>query len=381
MKSDIVVIGGGILGATAAWSLSKEGHRVVILEKGDLVSGASGGNLGKLSVMERQEDWHIPLALESLEQYEELNKSTDIEYCNCGGTMLLQSPALFLAAQQMKEAMDRAGVPLEFSKGESALRHEPNLNLQSIYATVFCPLESVLNPMRATLAFLELAKQHGATVHTHAKVEGFEMSGNTIRTVRSTAGCFPADVVVNAAGSWAGPLCRKLDIHIPVGHHRAMACVTEPIAPCIRTAVLDGSFLSPSTVAGDVCRITIGVAQTAHGSLVISRAAEEADLENKDVSLEGLRRMIQNFLHYFPSLHAIEIVRAWACVTPQTLDDLPVFGFSEKVPNFFIIAGFKGAFGTAPAIGRKVARAIGDGLIWEGGLFSPDRLRANSPIS
>ena len=66
MKSDIVVIGGGILGATAAWSLSKEGHRVVILEKGDLVSGASGGNLGKLSVMERQEDWHIPLALESL---------------------------------------------------------------------------------------------------------------------------------------------------------------------------------------------------------------------------------------------------------------------------------------------------------------------------
>lgn len=381
MKLDIVVIGGGILGATAAWSLSNNGHRVVVLEKGDLVSGASGGNLGKLSVMERQEDWHIPLALESLRLYEELNKSTDIEYVNCGGTMLLQTPVLYFVARQMKETMDRAGVPLEFSEGESALRHEPNLSLQSIYAAVFCPLESVLNPIRATLAFLELAKQRGATVHTRAEVEGFEMSGRTIRSVKSTAGCFPADVVVNAAGSWAGPLCRMLDIHIPIGHHRAMACVTEPIAPCIRTAVLDGSFLLPSTVAGDACRITIGVAQTVHGSLVISRAAEEADLEDKDVSLEGLRMMIQNFLRYFPSLHAIEIVRAWACMTPQTLDNLPVFGFSEKVPNLFIVAGFKGAFGTAPAIGKNVARAIGDGFIWEEGLFSPDRLQANSPIS
>ncbi len=353
----------------------------MVLEKGDLVSGASGGNLGKLSVMERQEDWHVPLALESLELYEELNKSTDIEYINCGGTMLLQSPALYLAARQMKKTMDRAGVPLEFSKGESALRYEPNLNPQSIYAAVFCPLESVLNPMRATLAFLELAKQCGATVYTHAGVEGFEMSGSTIRSVKSTVGRFPADVVVNAAGSWADPLCRKLGIHIPIGHHRAMACVTEPIAPCIRTAVLDGSFLSPPVIAGDACRITIGVAQTVHGSLVISRAAEETDLENKDVSLKGLCMLLQNFLRYFPSLHTIEIVRAWACATPQTLDDLPVFGFSEKVPNLFIVAGFKGAFGTAPAIGKKVARAIGDGFIWEEGLFSPDRLQANSPIS
>jgi len=94
-----------------------------------------------------------------------------------------------------------------------------------------------------------------------------------------------------------------------------------------------------------------------------------------------LRMMIQNFLRYFPSLHAIEIVRAWACMTPQTLDNLPVFGFSEKVPNLFIVAGFKGTFGTAPAIGKNVARAIGDGFIWEEGLFSPDRLQANSPIS
>ena len=116
-----------------------------------------------------------------------------------------------------------------------------------------------------------------------------------------------------------------------------------------------------------------GCNQMACGSVYVAQAPEDAPVDSREVTLPGMCLVAKLFLKCFPSLRDLEIIRAWACVTPFTPDKLPVFGWSRQVPNFFTLAGFKGAFSTAPAIGRRVRDAIQNGTIWENGAFSPDR--------
>ncbi|MCI8477700.1 MAG: FAD-binding oxidoreductase, partial [Oscillospiraceae bacterium] len=104
----------------------------------------------------------------------------------------------------------------------------------------------------------------------------------------------------------------------------------------------------------------------------IAQATEDAPVDSREVTLPGLCLVAKRFLRYFPTLEDLEIVRAWACVTPFTPDGLPVFGFSRAVPNFFTVAGFKGAFTTAPAVALHLAEAIHHGRVWDAH-FSPDR--------
>ena len=96
-------------------------------------------------------------------------------------------------------------------------------------------------------------------------------------------------------------------------------------------------------------------------------------MDSREVPLPGLCLTARTFLDHFPTLGDLEIVRAWACVTPFTHDGLPIFGFSRSFPNFFHFTGFKGAFSIAPAAARVLVRALDEGFLWEGGAFSPDR--------
>ena len=91
-KADVVAIGGGVIGAAIAYNLARAGVDTVLLERGELASGASGGNLGQISLFDRSEDWHIALALESLDMYKILAKSFQIDYQETGGIVVLVTP-------------------------------------------------------------------------------------------------------------------------------------------------------------------------------------------------------------------------------------------------------------------------------------------------
>jgi sarcosine oxidase subunit beta len=89
--------------------------------------------------------------------------------------------------------------------------------------------------------------------------------------------------------------------------------------------------------------------------------------------MPSLSLVAARFLEHFPQLRELRIVRAWAAVTTYTEDDLPVFGKSERAENFFTVAGFKGAFSVAPAIGRITCEALSGKSQPEYEIFTPDR--------
>ncbi len=149
--------------------------------------------------------------------------------------------------------------------------------------------------------------------------------------------------------------------------------MSQPVAPVLTGPVVGGGMFL--TGRGDMppFHVGLGAIQARHGSVIVAQATEAAPVDDKEISLRGFSAVARKFLRFFPALADLEIVRVWAAVTPYTDDQLPMFGFSTQVHNFFTCAGFKGAFSIAPAVGQQVVGAVRDGLVWEGGAFSPER--------
>ena len=102
MKPRVVLIGGGLMSAAAAAALARAGHPVTVLEKGELACGASGANLGQLSLFDRIEPWHYALACETFEAFSHLGET--IEYDCSGGVVVLQDEAQYEGALPVCDA-------------------------------------------------------------------------------------------------------------------------------------------------------------------------------------------------------------------------------------------------------------------------------------
>ncbi|MEL7608702.1 MAG: FAD-dependent oxidoreductase [Bacillota bacterium] len=373
MFQKIVIIGGGVLGACSSYYLAEAGHEVIVLERRELASGASGGNSGETSLLDRGDPWHLETSLASLKIYEQWSRTHDIEYQVTGGCTVLHDEEQYFAMREIARELVPYGVPVEFYVGERMREIEPLINVERLHSLACCPMEGKINPFYTTLSFFEEAKKLGVKIHAHTEVTGFEIEDRTISAVHTDRGDFTGDIVVNAAGAWASRIGELCGVPVPVLNHRGTAFVTEPVQPCINTPVVDGDYLIKKLMNSEKRSICIGANQCKHGGIVIAQATEVTDLEDKEVSVQGLCQTAKLFTEYFPSLSDVAVVRAWSAVTPFTKDGLPVFGFSEGLKNLFTVAGFKGAFTTAPVVGQNVVRALDEGFVWEGGRFSPDR--------
>lgn len=361
------------MGAVASCYLAKAGHDVVVLEKGELACGASGGNLGQISLTDREEPWHARIALDSLAEYERIQKHTPLEYQKTGGIVVLADDEQIEAAKSMAANLKESGVDVELYYDGGITAVEPHLDPTFVRAIAYCPEEGKINPLLTTLAFFEMAMQAGAKIHTKTTVTGFVVEGDRIVSVQTDQGDFTADVVVNVAGPWAGIVGKMLGLEMPIEYHRGSALVSQPVDPVINGPVVGGGFLLKSRLAQVKCRIGLAAIQTFNGSVILAQATEESAIDDKSVTSHGLCATAKNILRFFPCLTELQIVRAWAAVTPFTPDGLPLFGFSKTISNFFTAAGFKGAFSVAPAVGRKIVKAIDEGFVWEENQFSPDR--------
>ncbi len=373
-KADAVVIGAGVVGVSIAYFLAEAGIDTVLLEKGELGSGASGVNLGQISVIDRDTPIQLRWVRESMDVYKSLakNEKVDFELDQCGGLLLLKNKAEEKRALQLVKLQKSRGTDLYYIRGKEIIRKEPLLDTKNILGAVYAPDEGTLEPLKVTLGLAELARRRGAKIFINSGVEDFVFNSGKVEALRTSRGTIKARTFVLAAGSWTRELGKKLGLRIPVYYHRGTAMVTSPRPRCINNVVVSGGFLVNKPVQKRA--VGLAVAQHMNGSILLAQATEESGDYSRNVSAEGIRGIAANFLTYFPGLSGMDIIRAWAGNTPYTKDGNAVFGFSRKIPNLFIAAGLKGAFSTAPAAGRMVSEIIHRGKeIPDMAGLSPDR--------
>ena len=338
-----IVIGGGIIGCSVAWRLAAEGVVTTVLERGRVGQEASWAAAGMIAP-QAEADGPGPFfdfCMKARDAFETIvdrlvrDSGVDPEYDRAG--------ILYVALDETERAQlegrakwqRAAGAPVEELTGAEARRVEPMLSPETVYA-IHMPTNRRADNRKLTQAYAAAARKAGAEFVEGARVEALAIRGGratgdvqasgvveAIGVVMDDGSTREADIVINAAGSWAGEV-RGLEAD-RVKLHPVRGQIV-----CFETA--------PGTIGPALFSLRGYLVPRRDGRLLAGSTMEEAGY-NKVVTLAGLEKIARGAVAIAPALGATPFRQAWAGLRPATRDLLPVLGFSPSVRNVLWAAG------------------------------------------
>lgn len=353
--ADVVIIGGGILGAATAYYLSAAGHRVVLLERGAPNREGSGTTAGNLhiqaihtrrpgQVVAADNGRFLPLqrTASSLWSTLEAELDEDIELTRNGGFMVAETPEQ-VADLHAKHALERAlGIPSEVVSGDDARLEMPELST-SVIAADWCALDGYANPLLVTPAYLRAAQRHGASVYGFSPVTGITRAGDSY-VVSSGDRKWSSAAVVDVAGPWIADVAELAGIRLNMSPVAIQMHVTNRVAP--RTL----RYLVQHIGEG------MSVKQVTAGNILIGGgwpAATFRSTGRSQVSQGSISGNLWQASRVLPFLRELTLLRSWAGPLAATPDEMPVIGEVPGMPHFYV-AGGTYAFTLAPLWGQTI---------------------------
>ncbi|HNP63951.1 MAG TPA: FAD-binding oxidoreductase [Woeseiaceae bacterium] len=349
--SDLLVIGGGLHGCSAALFAAKRGMTVTVLEKDEVGQHASGTNAGGVRRLWRDIK-EVPLANLSMEMWKSISEIVDDD---CG---FQQVPQVKVAecSDDMELLADRVALMKKSGFDHERLidRNEVLSLLPAVNPRVEGGLVSddgFALPWHTTAAFARKARELGVRIDTRTEARRIQKDGNTWR-VTCSDGEYVGAHLLNCAGAWAGQVADQVGDNAPV----------EPIAPLMIVTQRMKPFCD--CVVG-TARRPLSFKQMANGTLVIggARLGRVNTATNRtDVDFSELKHTANTARDVFPIMSKAVIQRAWSGIEARMPDLLPVIGRSEKHENVFHAFGFSAhGFQLGPATGKLVAELIDTG--------------------
>src|SRR5205809_1804564 len=235
-EAEILVIGGGIAGVSAAFHLAGHGRRVVLLERGEIASAASGVNMGGIDSygLGDAPDLQAQLTAGSLEIFKDvqLEHGEDFELRCSGGIQAIHTPEQHEFERERVAALEKRGQTVELLSIREARAVEPGLS-PKLLGAMYAPLRANADPRKATRAFARVAERRGArTLTNHAVTSVTERSAGGY-VVRATPAEVVAEHLVIAAGAWCASIGAMLELEIPIVPVRGQMWRTEPTTPSV----------------------------------------------------------------------------------------------------------------------------------------------------
>jgi len=374
-ETDVVVVGGGIAGASTAYHLSRLGHDVTLLERGEIASGASGVNMGGIDSLGwgDQPDLQAHLTAGSLDIFKavQLDHGEDIELRQSGALQAIHTEEQHAFERERVAALRARGHQAELLTTREARSLEPEF-APTLLGAMYAPLRAQADPARATRAFAALAERSGARILTQHEVTALTPRASGWLAVTSR-GSITARCLVLAAGAWCGPLGRLLGIEIPIVPVRGQMWATAPTAPCVfqtissaesthawhRESGQDPPFLTIRRGAR-VTRHLYG-RQRRNGEIIFGGDRELADWSTTP-DAAGIAVNRAHALEVLPFLARSPIVRTWAGLMPFSLDGRPLIGRLPGREDAWIVGGLASSgFGRGPMAGKLLADYIHTG--------------------
>lgn len=345
IDTDVAIVGGGIVGASAALALRRMGRQVVLLERDLCGSRSSGVNFGGVRRQGRPVE-QLPLAHRAHRIWGELATllGTDGEYVRSGHFKIARSEADLAALERYRELSRDFDLGLEMITG-AALRARAGWLGEKALGGSFCPEDGQANPRLVSPAFARAAGRAGAEILERTPLDEAVHDGQRFVLHSHAAGLeVRAPVLLNCAGAWAGPLAEQFGDAVPLrSGHPAMA-VTEPLP-----VFMDWSLGVEG--GGIYCR------QVARGNVVMGGGAGyELDADRARVERGAIDGWCRQAIELLPALRHAHILRTWSGTEGYLPDRQPVLGPSLAMPGLFHGFGFAGAgFQIGPAAGEVLA--------------------------
>jgi len=349
--TDVAIIGGGIVGTSAALALRQMGLSVVLLESGQCGARSSGVNYGGVRRQGRSLV-QMPLTQRAHSIWGRLQQliGIDGEYLRSGHLKLARSEADMASLERYLQLTEPFGLELQLL-GTSALREQfPWLGAIAVGGSL-CPQDGHANPRLVSPAFARAAARAGAQIHEQCHVTEMGHGGPGF-FVRADSGLeLHSRFLLNCAGAWAGAIAQRFGETVPMVSSHPVMAVTEPL----------GMFMSLSLgVEGG----GIYARQAPRGNCVIGGSQGYAlDADRARPSRDAITQVLQRSVELMPALRHAHIIRTWSGTEGYLPDREPVIGPSATTPGLLHGFGFAGAgFQIGPAVGQVLAELVRDGV-------------------
>lgn len=354
-RADVIIVGGGLMGAATAFFLRQRGLSVILLERDLVGSHASGTNFGNVRRQGRFLP-QLPLANRSREIWGRLPEviGEDAEFLPSGHLRVAFSDAAIGKLEAYAQDARPFGLELELITGNALRARFPFLSPEARMAS-YSPIDGHANPRLAAPAFARAARRAGAVVHERTEVLSIAKSAEDF-LVETPAGTFSAPILQVSSGAWGGRMAAAFGEPVPITPRGPQMGVTEPVP--YRIAPVLG-------VASDVTEEGVYLRQVERGNIVFGGGLRsEASLDTKRARLDPLNTLGQlpHLARLLPAVRALSVIRTWSGVEGYMRDDIPVMGPSAKVPGLFYAFGFCGhGFQLGPGVGATMAELIATG--------------------
>jgi glycine/D-amino acid oxidase-like deaminating enzyme len=330
-STDILVIGGGIIGMAVAYGLARSGERVKVLDQGDDVFRAARGNFGLVWVQGKgagQIDyarWTLGSATMWPAFAAELTERTgvDLELSQIGGLRLaLDDSELARQAQGMHLIQNSIGRPYPYEQltAKEVKGLIPEVG-PDVVGAIYSPMDGHVSPLRLLRALVQAYSALGGELHSNEGVEEIQHVDGEFR-VRSTKRSYSCGRVVLAAGLGNLPLAPQIGLEAPVKPERGQVIVTERLRPFLRYP-------------------TMYVRQTGEGVIQLGDSKEDVGF-NDGTTTNELSRIAGNAARYFPLLGNVNIVRSWGALRVMTPDGYPLYESSRQCPGAYLVTCHSG---------------------------------------
>lgn len=367
--SDVVIIGGGVIGCSIAYYLSKRGIPTHLIEKDDVAMGSSGACDKAVLLQSKNPGIHLELALKSVKMFPELQKDldTDIEFLNHGGMIVIQNEKQWQIMEQFVERQKKSGLDVRLLEKDEARALQPALS-EGIVGSTFSPMDSEVNPIYLTLGLYRAAKKHGAKFSLGTKAKAIKLEKGRVKSVQTDSGEILCKYVVNATGAYAKFIGEMVGLKIPIVPRRGQLIVTEPVPPLIHGEMNCARYITakfnPELLGTDeMAKLGVGLSldQTVNGNLLIGGTREFVGF-NKNTTHRALKAVLKHAASIVPAIRDIHVIRSFSGLRPFTPDGLPILGEVPEVPGFIMAAGHEGDGIALSAItGKIISDIIADG--------------------
>ncbi|UIJ94639.1 FAD-binding oxidoreductase [Sinorhizobium meliloti] len=420
-SADVVIIGGGIIGASTALFLAERGVKVVLCEKGVLGGEQSSRNWGWVRVMGRDRR-EIPLAMEALKIWDTLDARVG------GETGFRRSGILYISETEQDVANRDAWLAIAKPHGVDSRQLTADETRERMAGAairykgaLYTPSDGRAEPQKAVPAIAAGARRAGAHIVTGCAVRGIEKSAGRVSAVITEKGRIETSTVVLAGGAWSRLFCKGLGIRLPQLKVRNTVLRTAPLeggpdgagatATYAYRKRLDGGYtiataganlhpLVPDTLAffrdfraarraeGEAVQAGLSAQSWRElfeiASVPLDRpgAFERHRILDPRPDPKSVLKAFEEAKKALPKLRTVEPVQIWAGLIDVTPDVVPVISLAQELPGLVIATGFSGhGFGIGPGAGHLVADLVtGNPPIVDPSAFRLSRFADGSPI-
>ncbi|HZR24531.1 MAG TPA: FAD-binding oxidoreductase [Vicinamibacterales bacterium] len=350
--ADVVIIGGGCMGASVAYHLTRRGITDIVLVEREklLATGSTGRNAGGVR-HQFSDPANIKLSLESIRTIEHFEEQVGyhVDFHQDGYLFLLSSPASVDVFRRNVALQRSLGVEVDWLDAAAAAALVRGLDTSGVLAATFCAKDGVADPNGVTMGFARAAQATGATIERDTEVTGIRVESGRVRAVETTRGRIETRIVINAAGPHARQIGRMAGVDVPVDPYRRHIFIGAGIEPP-PTHVLVIDFES-----------TFYFHREGGGLLFGMGDPDERPTFDMTVQWDFLPKVIDVAVKRMPALADASVSHAWAGLYEMTPDHNPIIGPVREVDGLFTIAGFSGhGFQHSPAAGRILADIVAD---------------------